>query len=131
STPAMPLSATLSMSSRISLKFNVGYLSNQLVPKQILRLRELVSGASVVPVGPQDEQDVVLGRYLGQECNVLLGNERELQHFAGVQLRIRVADRLDEASELRAEDVQRHVLIVDGLDGDAIEADQARGHRSL
>ena len=105
----MPLSATLSISSRISLKFKCAYLSDQLVAKQMLGLGELESRPAVVAVRLQDEKDVVLGRDLGEKRDVLLGDERELQHLAGVELGVGVTDRLDEAAELRAEDVERNV----------------------
>src|ERR1051326_1108180 len=55
STEAIPLSATLSISSRISLKFKSSALSNQLVAQQVLRLGELESRAAVVAVGTHDE----------------------------------------------------------------------------
>src|SRR5262245_27871732 len=58
STEAMPVSATLSISSRISECFN-RYLSDQLVAKQILGLGQLESRTAVVSVGLQHEQDVV------------------------------------------------------------------------
>src|SRR5690349_19087130 len=55
STEAIPLSATLSISSRISLKFKSSALSNELVAQQVLRSGELESRAAVIAVGTHDE----------------------------------------------------------------------------
>src|SRR5258708_29198328 len=78
STPAMPRSATLSISSRISLKFN-SVPSDQLVAKSVLRFGQFVSRTAVIAVRPHHEQEKVLRRDRREQGNVLLGDERELQ----------------------------------------------------
>src|SRR5688500_1783720 len=95
----------------------------------MLGLDELVARPAVVSVRLQDEEDVVLRCDLGEKDDVLPGDQGELLHVAGVQLRVRGADGLDEAAELRAEDFQGDVAAAESLDGDAVQPDQARGHR--
>src|ERR1051326_3737323 len=90
----MPRSATLSMSSRISLKFKCPALSNELVAQRVFRFRELESRASVIPIRLHHQENEVLRRDCGEEGDVLLRDERKLQHLAGVQLRVG-SDRLD------------------------------------
>src|SRR5205085_6927133 len=130
SSETMPRSATLSMSSRISLKFKCSALSNQLVAQRVLRLGELESRAAVIPIRPHHQKHEVLRRDRRQERDVLLRDERELQHLSGIQLRVR-ANGLDESAELRAENVERNVSVVDRLNSDAIEADETDGERSF
>src|SRR6185295_291925 len=85
SRPAMPLSATLSMSSRISLKFKFAP-SDQFVAQEMFCARQLESRAAVVAVGPQHEEHVILGGYRRKERDVLLGHQGKLQHLAGIEL---------------------------------------------
>src|SRR5437588_5188148 len=130
STVPMPRSATLSMSSRISLKFKLA-TSDQLVAKCVLRFRKLVPRTAVIAVRPHHEQQKVLRRDRREQGDVLLGEERELQNVARIEIGIRQPHRFDEASELGADDVQRHGIAVDRLDGDAVQSDETDGERSL
>src|SRR6185436_2161436 len=122
STAPMPRSATLSINSRMSFRFNVA-TSDQLVSKQMLRLGQLESCPAVIAVGPHHEQDVVLRRDRREKGNVLLGDERELQHVAGIEIGIRKPDRFHEAAELGAHDVERDAVGLDRFDGDAVQAE--------
>src|SRR6266542_4510781 len=130
STAPMPRSATLSINSRMSFRFNVA-TSDQFVSKKMLRLRQLEPRPPVITVGAHHQQDVVLGRDRREEGDVFLGDERELQHVAGVEIGVGKADRLNEAAELGAHDVERHVVGLDRLDGDPVEADQAHRERAV
>src|SRR3954467_5079323 len=130
STVPMPRSATLSMSSRISLKFNSA-TSDQLVAKRVLRLRKLVPRTTVIAVRPHHEQQKVLRRDRREQGDVLFGEESELQNVARIQVGIRQTHRFDEASELGADDVERHGIGVDRLDGDAVERDETDRQRAF
>src|SRR6059058_2807179 len=77
STPAIPRSATLSMSSRISFRFN-RCPSDQLVAQKILRPGQLESGPPVIAVRPENEKDQVLLRDGGEKRDVFLRDEGEL-----------------------------------------------------
>src|SRR5216684_4562778 len=77
STAPIPRSATLSISSRISLKFNSA-TSDQLVAKSVLRFGQLVPCAAVIAVRPHHEQQKVLRRDLREQGNVLLGGRRKI-----------------------------------------------------
>src|SRR5882757_1656839 len=77
STPAIPRSATLSMSSRISFRFN-RCPSDQLVAKQDLRPGQLESGPPVIAVRPENEKDEVFLRDGREKCDVPLRDEGEL-----------------------------------------------------
>src|SRR5712691_7429021 len=131
STPPMPRSATLSISSRISFRFKWLPLSDQLIAKRQPRFGQLETCPPVVAAGPQHEQDEVLRRNGGEERDVFLGDERELMHVARIQLRVGDLDGLDEAAELGAEDVDGDAAVVDGVDGDAVETDEADGQRAV
>src|SRR3954471_15755109 len=130
STVPMPRSATLSMSSRISLKFNSA-TSDQLVAKRVLRLRKLVARAAVIAVRPHHEQQKVLRGDRREQGDVLFGEQRELQNVACIQVGIRQTHRFDEASKFGADDVERHGIGVDAFDGDAVERDQTDRKRPL
>src|SRR5438105_4056708 len=120
STPAMPRSATLSISSRISLKFKSDP-SHQFVAQQMLRARQLESCAAVIAVRPEHEEDVILRSDCRKKGDVLLGHEGKLKHLAGVELRVGDPHRLDEAAELRAHRLERHRIVAHRLHGDAVE----------
>src|SRR3954451_15137451 len=78
---AMPRSATLSISSRISLKFKSAS-SDQFVAQQMLRARQLVSRPAVIAVRLQHEEHVILRSDRGKKGDVLFRDQRELQHLA-------------------------------------------------
>src|SRR5438128_8155440 len=127
---AMPRSATMSISSRISLKFKIP-TSGELVAQELLRARQLESRPPVVAIGPKNQQHVIVRRHFRNEGDVFLRHQRELQNLAGVQSSVREANRFDEASELRSHDIERNVVAVETLDTDSVEPDQTDGKRSI
>src|SRR5436305_10480213 len=104
STPAIPRSATLSISSRISLKFNSA-TSDQLVAQRVFCFVQLVPRAAVIAVRPHHEQEKVLRGDRREQGNVRFGEERELQNIAGIEVTVGETDRIDEAAELGSHDV--------------------------
>src|SRR5437764_15385871 len=130
SSETMPRSATLSINSRISLKFKSAILSRKLARQSRLGFGQLESRPAVIPVRLHDQKHEVLRRDRGKEDDVFLRDERELQHVAGVEFRVGT-NRLDEAAELGAENIERNVGVVDRFDGDAIESDETDGERAI
>src|SRR5690348_676845 len=92
STSPMPNSATLSINSRISLKFKIG-TSGELVAQLLFGARQFKPRSPVVSVRSGHEKNVILGCHGGNESVVLLRHERKLQHVAGIHFCIRQPDR--------------------------------------
>src|SRR5438067_12194905 len=130
SSSAIPRSATISISVRISLKFKLNS-SGELVAEQLFGPRELESRPPVVSIRLQNQKDVILRRHSGDKRDVPLGHQGKLQHVSGIQLCVREADRFDEAAELRAHYVEGDVIAIDAFHGDAIEPDQAHRERPV